>query len=85
MPNNSELDRVSSRIQSAVKAFCKTRLQTVPLFFMRDLARYVSSYPGMKVAPASTDRILRAMRAKGLVNYEVVNRSKSFYKITAVA
>lgn len=84
MPN-SDLQRTSLHIQSAIKSFCKTRIQTNPLFFLSDLHRYVAGCPGITVAPASPDRILRNMRQKGIVDYVVVNRSKSFYKVTKVA
>jgi hypothetical protein len=56
-----------------------------PLFFMSDLTRHVSNYPSIKVAPSSPDRILRHLRAQGKIRYECVSRSKSMYKVLAVA
>ena len=86
MPDsNSELERVKTNIGSAIRSFCKTRVQTNPLFFMSDLVRYVSGFPGVSVAPNSPARILQIMRRKGLLNYVVVNRSKSMYKVMSVA
>lgn len=85
MPNQ-DIKRVSSNIQTAIKSFCKSRLQSNnELFFIGDLTRYVSNFPGVKCAPASPDRILRNMRKNGTVNYVVANRSKSLYKVVGVA
>jgi hypothetical protein len=79
-----ELERVSHRIEGAVHEFCRERLaRAEDLFHMEDLLRYVNDVPEIKVAPASPDRVLRAMRAKGVVNYTVVERSKSLYRVTA--
>jgi hypothetical protein len=85
MPTNSNLQTVASRIQGAVKSFCTTRYQTNPIFFMADLTKYVTGYPGLKVAPGSPERILRNMRAAGTVRYDCINRMRSLYRVNGVA
>lgn len=84
MPDNN-MERVSSRIEKAIKSFCKSRVQTNNLFFMEQLRRYVAVYLDATVAPASPDRVLRNMRKRGIVKYEVVCRPKSLYKVIAVS
>lgn len=53
-------------------------------FHVDELRRYVSDHVAGYIAPASPDRILRDLRQKGAVNYEVVSRSRSLYKALPV-
>jgi len=46
------------------------------------LHNYVSGK--VQCSPGSESRILRELRAKGIVNYVVPNRQKGIYTITAV-
>jgi hypothetical protein len=79
MPSNNR-----SQVAEAIRNFCKSRLQSNPLFFMSDLSRNIANYRDIKVAPASPDRIMRHMRAKGTLRYECINRARSMYKVLAV-
>lgn len=76
----AHLARVTSAIGQAVLEFCRS-IGANGEFHAKQLHDYVGSH----VAPASADRILRQMRSAGRVNYAVVNRRASLYRITAVA
>ncbi len=70
------LRRVSWRIAQLVYAFCQLHNE----FHMADLVRFVLvSEPD--TAPDSPSRILRDLRRKGLISYEVVSRSASLYRM----
>jgi len=71
-----DLERVSSRIANAVVAFCSHH----PRFHMDDLRRYIVREVGT-VAPGSPDRILRDLRARGVLRYRVVSRHQSLYEM----
>ena len=75
----TELSRVSSAIGRAVLAFCTQSLGRT--FHAADLQAFVSEQ--CQTAPGSADRILREMRKRGFVRYEVV-RSKSLYRVLEV-
>jgi hypothetical protein len=51
-------------------------------FNARDLQSFVGGRLGC--APASADRTLRLLRAKGAIDYRVINRAASLYKISAI-
>jgi DNA-binding PadR family transcriptional regulator len=74
------LDRVRDRIAAAVLEFAS--LFCGVTFHAEQLHRYVSDRVG-KVAPGSADRILRHLKQKGLVNYTVVDRARSLYRVGA--
>jgi hypothetical protein len=71
-----ELARVAGKIGQSVMTFLEQR-RPGGTFHAKDLHEFVG--PG--VAPASADRILRLMRQNGAVNYEIVNRRASLYRI----
>lgn len=77
------LDRVKLSIGSIVEESCRERLASDAVEFrISELTAYVL---GRSVrAPASPDRILRQLRLDGVVNYEVVNRAQSLYRIRGV-
>lgn len=80
-----ELERVSQRIEPAVYAFLRRRLASSrDRFHMEELLDFVLHVPEIKVAPASPDRILRSMRQKGVIDYQVLDRAKSLYRIKGV-
>jgi hypothetical protein len=68
--------RVSNRIGEAIRTFCESRLE----FHADDMRSYIATVVG-PVAPGSPDRILRELRQRGLVNYVVVSRRDSLYRI----
>lgn len=74
-----ERQRVASNIGAVVLAFCRERLRQGGRFHMQELNAYVQKHH--ESAPASADRILRQLRAEGLVKYEVLNRSESLYQL----
>lgn len=79
----AERQRVLSRIGAAVLAFCRARLeQRGGEFHADDLRRAITA--AALCAPASPDRILRALRQSGHLDYAVVDRRASLYRVTRV-
>lgn len=78
MHNDEYLIPITKRIGGAILEFCAENSE----FHAEDLHRYVADQCGA-VAPASADRVLRALRAKGLVDY-TVRRGESFYTVLNV-
>jgi DNA-binding PadR family transcriptional regulator len=74
-----QLRRVRSNIGAAVMEFLQER-GLHGTFHAKELHDHV----GAGVAPASADRVLRSLRADGLVDYVVVNRAASSYRITGL-
>lgn len=72
----NEITRVTERIAGHVSAFLSTHSE----FHGPELHRYVEAQVGGYVAPGSPDRIMRAMRQRGEINYVVVSRSQSLYR-----
>jgi hypothetical protein len=85
----ANLARVEASIAGHVLEFCrgllgKSRaLSQDATFHMDELTSWVAR-KGC-AAPDSAGRILRLLRQKGLVNYEVVSRSKSLYRVIEVS
>jgi uracil-DNA glycosylase family 4 len=73
-----ELERVSARISAAVFAFLE-RIGVAGSFHAEALRDWVVSE--IRVAPSSADRILRDLRARGSIDYKVLNRRQSLYYI----
>jgi hypothetical protein len=67
------LGRVRDRIHFLVSDFCKSHKE----FRMQDLLSYVESRVDGYIAPDSPGRILRDLRKKGWVQYEVIDRKSS--------
>lgn len=79
--HQENLERVSLRIAAAVMQFCRERLGwESKLFHADELRNYVTAATGIN-APASADRVLRDLRQKRQLDYEVVSRRESLYKI----
>ncbi len=73
----SELARVTAKTSmSIVEYFGK--LKVGDTFHAQELRDYVAAL--VHVAPASPDRIMRELRKRGVLNYEVVNRRESLYR-----
>jgi ribosomal protein S25 len=70
-----EKARVSAAISQHVAAFLDRNLNRE--FHNGDLHDYVNQR--VTIAPGSADRIMRDLRAKGRVNYKVINRRQSLY------
>jgi hypothetical protein len=72
------LRRVRSKIARAVLEFCDAHTE----FHAAQLRAYVVAQE--LVAPASPDRILRDLRQKGFLDYEVIDRRASLYRVKYV-
>ena len=74
-------ERVSAKIAPHVYDFCADN----STFHMSDLVKAVQDALGDEfVAPDSPSRILRSLRAQGLVHYKVLNRRESLYQVNNV-
>lgn len=62
-------------------AFCRSRVGKT--FRAADLAAHVQAECGG--APASADRVMRQLKAQGLIDVSVVDRSSSLYRVLAAA
>lgn len=79
----ANLVRVSNNIADIVTNFCRERLDEGQAeFYMTDLMRYANDRS--TVAPDSAGRILRDLRRQKVIDYTVVSRSQSLYRITGV-
>lgn len=76
-----QIQAVSTKLADAILAFCRARVGKT--FFADDLRFHVQALYG-KVAPASADRILRDLRARGKLDYTVLNRARSQYLVHQV-
>lgn len=80
---DGELARISGAIAGAILGFCRRRLASGESEFhaaeLREAVRYVSTAPG------SADRILRALRQAHQLDYVIVNRRQSLYRVVRVA
>jgi hypothetical protein len=77
------LERVKLSIGEIVTEFCRARLESGKVEFrISELTSYVLERSTR--APSSPDRILRQLRLDGVVEYEVLNRSQSLYRVMEV-
>jgi DNA-binding PadR family transcriptional regulator len=82
--NAEHLERVSSRIGRAILEFLRGRMATKHVeFHAEELRKHVDDAVGW-TAPGSADRILRDLRSKGVLDYKVVNRRDSLYRVLSV-
>jgi hypothetical protein len=80
----ANLARVSSNIAGIVRDFCRGRLDEGRAeFHMVDLTTYVNARS--TIAPDSAGRILRDLRRHKVIDYTVVNRAQSLYRVTGCA
>ena len=79
--NQKYLNTVTARIADSIINYARTHVREQ--FHASDLRRFVNTDVGC--APSSADRVLRNLRQMGVVDYTVVNRAQSLYKINAVA
>lgn len=82
MDNAAHLAAVRQRIAPAIFGFCWANRGCE--FHADDLRQHVAQATG-GAAPASADRVLRDLRQRGVINYEVVSRKDSRYRIVSVA
>ena len=80
MDHGVEFDRVSDKIAATVLSYCESL--DAP-FHLEDLTVFVKErHP--EIAPDSPGRILRSLRSQGWLNYEVVSRRDSLYRLIPV-
>lgn len=77
-----QLDRVALSSRDAVLEFFNA-IECNATFHAQELRDYVAAQ--VTVAPSSPDRIMRLLRKQGLIQYEVVSRSKSLYRKLSMA
>jgi hypothetical protein len=76
-----ELERVSGQIAKIILKFRDGRRLSGRLeFHAQELHDYVADHI-LNSAPASADRILRELRRSGRIQYTVVNRRQSLYRL----
>jgi hypothetical protein len=73
------LERVTSCIERAIVEFCRRYRR----FHADQLHEWVSNTTGLS-APASSDRILRSLRQRGIIDYRILNRRRSLYEVLSV-
>lgn len=84
MTHAANLQRVTDNIANEVLFFCKYVLRhNGGRFVASTLLTHVRTMIG-NVAPDSPSRILRELRRQGRVDYEVVSRRASLYRVVAV-
>lgn len=83
MSQSANLTRVSANISDIVWRFCLRRWRLHAPFNMTDLVAHVTAMMPF-IAPDSPSRILRELRRQGRVDYVVVNRAASLYRVVAV-
>jgi hypothetical protein len=82
-PQTQNLERVTERISRSVLSFFSFRKRMrVVEFHAEDVYRWVVHDCGY-ISPDSPGRIMRLLRQRGLIDYEVVNRAKSLYRCGA--
>lgn len=79
MRNDTYLEPVASRIGRSILEFFRAKVAG-STFRADELHQHVSSETGL-TAPASADRILRALRQKGALNYTCISRRYSLYRV----
>jgi hypothetical protein len=79
----THLARVADRIGGHILAFCRERARArAPEFHMDELVAFVQTRLGG--APDSPSRILRALRQAEAIDYLVLNRRDSLYRLLMV-
>ena len=84
--DSQERARVRSRIGKLILEFCHFQFGTFAdaEFYMEDLRGYVEKRVQGAIAPDSPGRILRQLRQQRQLNYKVISRSKSLYRVVPV-
>lgn len=75
-----EISRVSKKISTIVFEFCRQHVGQE--FHMCELEEFINRYT--MTAPGSAGRILRLLDQAGTITYQLIERSKSLYRIINV-
>lgn len=79
--HGENLTRVYASIGTAVVSFCRERIGHE--FYASELRSYVTArFPG--IAPESPGRILRELKLRGVIDYDLVSRAQSLYRVVMV-
>lgn len=78
MEQRKQLARVTCAIGRAVLDFARSRVGQE--FHANDLRAYVDMASG-PTAPGSADRVMRDMRRRGVLDYTLISRGQSLYRI----
>lgn len=76
----NEISRVARNVAAVILDYCRDRVGCE--FSLTDLTLYVMHHA--HATPDSASRILRSLRTEGLVDYTVISRSKSRYRIISI-
>ncbi len=81
--DRQERERVRSRIGSLIMEFCAIQMRHGGTFYMEELRGFVERKmgAGSHIAPDSPGRILRQLRQQRRLNYKVVSRTQSLYRM----
>jgi len=79
--DTASLERVTSRIGTAIVEFCAARVGQT--FHADELRAAVTRACG-QTAPGSSDRILRQLRLTNRIQYVVLSRRDSLYRVDGV-
>ncbi len=81
-----DLERVKGKLGPVVLKWARHRWQVgTHHFYLKDLVTYVwGTYTGRYCSPSSPGRTLQALRLEGWLDYKVLNRSQSFYRLTSI-
>lgn len=82
MGHENNLERVVDNIGIVILRFCAER-EGIEFHAAELREHVVARLPS--TAPDSPSRVLREMRLKGLVDYVLVSRAQSLYRIVAVS
>lgn len=77
------LERAQARLDAVIEIFVRNRVGVGQTFTAEQLRRHVEAYVPSS-APGSADRVLRALRQQGRINYECTSRRESTYRVLAI-
>jgi hypothetical protein len=71
------------QVESAVFRFCKSRMNSNPLFLADEMRSHLTMFGGGHSA-LSVSRAFGRLRKSGKINVECLNDRRSFYRITGI-
>lgn len=75
---NTNITRTEARLGAAIREYI---IRPGQRFHLSDLTEWVRAKVG-ECAPDSPARVLRHLRANGVLNYRCINRAASLYEVT---
>ncbi len=81
---DKQLQRVVPKLQDVIIQFLKRKLKTIKQeFHAGELCIYCLNKVN-DIAPDSVSRVMRELRKRGIIDYEVIDRKNSLYLIIGV-